>query len=258
MNLVRVVKALFFRIPVTAYRRCNICNHRVKHFLPYRKGMKSAPPLIQVLDVIGSDLDNCECPWCGAHDRERHLYMYMDACGILNEIGDMRILHFAPEIRLSRIIASYKPNHYIKCDLYPAKSDIKKIDIHDIPYPEKFFDLVVANHVLEHVANDLLALKEVRRVLKPAGRAILQTPFSPKLHKTWHDEGINDDMSRLQAFGQEDHVRLFGKDIFARIASAGLQPRVVFHEDVLRRKDSWIYGVNIREPFFMFERPDSG
>ena len=96
------------------------------------------------------------------------------------------------------------------------------MDILDMPLESESFDFVIANHVLEHVSDDLKALTEIRRVLRVGGYAILQTPYSSKLHHTWQDPGIADDAARLQAYGQEDHVRLFGRDIFARITSAGL------------------------------------
>ena len=68
-----------------------------------------------------------------------------------------------------------------------------------IPYPDATFDLIVANHVLEHVDDYQASLRELSRVLKVGGLAILQTPFSAKLCATWSDEGIDDDLTRLHA-----------------------------------------------------------
>jgi hypothetical protein len=74
------------------------------------------------------------------------------------------------------------------------------------------------------------------------------------LHHTWEDEGITDAAARLQAFGQEDHVRLYGRDIFERIGSAGLEPRVATHAELLPQVDPRKFGVNALEPFFLFRR----
>jgi SAM-dependent methyltransferase len=233
---------------------CLICNHRVGAFLPYRGGQKGLPPLMIALEGIGSDVVHFECPWCGCHDRERHLLMYMRATGLFESLSNKTVLHFAPERRLSPLIAAQKPLRYIRCDLHPQTPDIEKIDISAIPSPAESFDLVIANHVLEHVADDQAALAEIHRVLKPGGYAILQTPYSAKLHHTWSDLGIDTDMARLQAYGQEDHVRLFGRDIFERFTASGLGSCVSTHDQLLQEYDARKYGVNAKEPFFLFQR----
>lgn len=182
--------------------------------------------------------------------------MYMRAAGLFDALPGMAVLHFAPERHLSRLIVAAGPARYIKCDLFPGAPDIERVDMLAIPYPDKTFDLVIANHVLEHVANDARALEEIRRILKPGGCAILQTPFSAKLQETWSDAGIDDDCTRLQAYGQEDHVRLFGRTIFDRFTAVGLVSRVRKHGEALAEFDPWEYGVNAAEPFFLFERND--
>lgn len=242
------------RLPLMAKYRCNICDHRVWKFLPYGSGSKSAPAFMRAVDFTGSDLDNFECPWCGGTDRERHLLMYMQASGLLDSLSGKEILHFAPEARIAKIVTEHQPIRYVKADLYPGKPDIERVDMLDMPYPDETFDLVIANHVLEHVADDLQSLQELQRILKVGGLAILQTPFSARLHATWSDKGIDDDQSRLQAYGQEDHVRLFGKDIFSRIAGTGLASRVQYHDQLLPHISEKTFGVNRSEPFFLFER----
>ena len=254
-RLIDTAIKLTARINFNAVYICIICNHNVGKFLPYRRGRRGLPPMMNALNIVGSDVDHFECPWCGCHDRERHLLIYMHATGLFNILSKMAILHFAPERRLSIIIAATNPARYVQCDLCPQTSDIEKINILKIPYSEKNFDLVIANHVLEHVADDLGALAEIYRVLKPGGYAILQTPYSAKLHQTWSDPGIDTDDARLQAYGQEDHVRLFGRDIFKRFSSVGLEPCVKKHDQLPSQYDPKKYGINGKEPFFLFRRP---
>lgn len=206
------------------------------------------------IELTGSDLDNFECPWCGATDRERHLAMYMNALGLLDSLANKEILHFAPEPRIARLIADRAPARHVQADLHPTRPDIQRIDMMQIPYPDATFDIVVANHVLEHVADYQASLRELSRVLKVGGMAILQTPFSAKLDTTWSDDGIDDSLARLHAYGQEDHARLFGKDIFEQFAIAGLTSRVQGHDELLPGVDAQAFGVNRAEPFFLFER----
>ena len=223
--------------------------------MPYRGGSRRTPALMRVLETIGSDPDNFECPRCGSHDRERHLLMYMEATGLLREMFGKSVLHFAPERHLSESIRAESPRQYVRCDLYPNSTGVERVDILDMPFERESFDAVIANHVLEHVSDDLQAVREVHRVLRRGGYAILQTPYSSKLQHTWQDPGIDDAKIRLQAHGQEDHARLFGHDIFERIASAGLQSDVRQHGDVLSKMDADRFGVNPKEPFFLFHKP---
>jgi len=233
---------------------CCICNNDVVGFQPYRDGWKNAPQLMSVLEVIGSDLDNFSCTICGAHDRERHLFLFFEALKLFDKFEGASILHFAPEKRLAKIIESKVPLSYIKADLYPSDSTIEKVDMTNICYDSESFDIVIANHVLEHIPDDIKALSELRRVLKKGGMAILQTPYSAKLNTTLQDSGIDDDNSRLHLYGQEDHVRLYGLDIFDRFASVGLLPDIKVHDLTLSNIDSSRYGVNPREPLFLYTK----
>ena len=118
------------------------------------------------------------------------------------------------------------------------------------------FDLVIANHVLEHVNDDLKALAELYRVLDRGGRAILQTPFAANNAVTQEDDSrASDAIGRLELYGQEDHVRLFGMDIFERFGSVGFVPEVSDHTSVLGDFDAPVYGVNEQEPFMLFRKP---
>ena len=241
------------RLPLGAWRECCLCGARVGRFLPYRGGWRDAPPLLRSFRVVGSDLDNYLCPVCGCHDRERHLLLYLRQTGLMDKIRGSQVLHFAPEALLTSFIERAGPAKYVLADLFPSRPGVERIDLLSIPYPTASFDLVVANHVLEHVADDLRALSEIRRVLKVGGHAILQTPYSELLASTFSDPGVCSDDARLQIYGQEDHVRLYGRDIFTRFASAGFASQVVEHGQALPEVDPVHCGVNAKEPFFLFE-----
>lgn len=233
---------------------CNVCDRRGPGFLPYRIGAASLSPILRDLELVGSDLGRFGCPHCGSTDRERHLLAYMQRTDLLNLAGK-RVLHFAPEKNLRFFIKAAGPVEYVQGDLFPRDDQITRVDITAMQYPDEHFDLLIANHVLEHLPDDISALSEIVRVLKPDGHAILQTPYAAKLERSLAIPHISSDSARLALYGQEDHVRLYGADIFERVTRAGLLPKVQGHCDLLADMDPHRYGMNPREPFMHWVKP---
>jgi ubiquinone/menaquinone biosynthesis C-methylase UbiE len=124
-----------------------------------------------------------------------------------------------------------------------------------IQYPDSHFDIVICNHVLEHVPDDRRALSELFRVLKPGGLAILQTPYSSVLTNSFSDPAIDTNELRYVCYGQEDHVRIYGRDFFARIEEAGFQMRLRTHEECLSDLDASYFGVNPMEDLILAAKP---
>jgi SAM-dependent methyltransferase len=254
LRLCKRVRRAMAKVGLKHKHYCIVCGKGFNKFLPFN-GAKLTEQFINALDVVGSDMKNFSCPYCMSHDRERHLYLYMLETGLYRHFTGKKILHFAPERHLSKKVFEQGPSRYIKADIEPTESDTIKMDIHQIPFEDEYFDFIICNHVLEHVDDYKKALREVRRVLCKGGYAILQTPYSKKLNKTFCDEGLSDDISRLFVYGQKDHLRLFGNDIFDCISKCGLTNKVVAHETLLSQYESSKYGVNSEEPFFLFQRP---
>lgn len=232
---------------------CLVCKRTVPAFLPYRNGSRGLSPILRDVGIVGSDLDRFRCPSCGSTDRERHLIAYLGAYPV-DLFLDSKILHFAPEQHVRNFVTQHLPHEYIQADLFPVNSSIVQMDLTALPTETDYFDLVIANHVLEHVADDSLALSEIRRTLRPGGHAILQTPFSPRLSSTLEIPTVRSRDARLQLYGQEDHVRLYGADIVARFEASGLTSCVRKHQDSLAEIDPHRHGVNAAEPFFLFEK----
>jgi len=133
------------------------------------------------------------------------------------------MLHIAPEICLQNKMKGMKKLDYTTGDVESPLADIQ-MDIHKIPFEENSFDVVMASHVLEHVENDIQALREIYRVLKPSGWAILQVPFySPIPENTFQDPSVSSKKEREKLYGQDDHVRKYGKDYPKRLESAGFE-----------------------------------
>ena len=152
--------------------KCYICGQTFRRFRPFRNAMRST--FLNKLRMVGSDISKHECPVCHCNDRERHLAMYFDKLELWNKITNGDILHFAPEKSISNLIKKKHPSSYVKADLFPGEPDIIRVDATKIPFDDNKFDVVICNHVLEHVLDDDKALSEIFRVLKPNGIAILQ------------------------------------------------------------------------------------
>jgi ubiquinone/menaquinone biosynthesis C-methylase UbiE len=98
-----------------------------------------------------------------------------------------------------------------------------KMDIHAIPFEANTFDVAFCNHVMEHVDNDIQAMRELHRVLKPGGWAIIQSPMDVSRATTLEDPAITSEADREKYYWQKDHVRLYGQDYGQRLEKAGFQ-----------------------------------
>lgn len=236
---------------------CVICERQVEAFLPH-PNIAPASPFITLINGVGSDLEHYLCPSCNCNDRDRHLWLYMSRTGLLTQIDQGSILHIAPEVAVEAKLVATQPMQYICGDLFPKKPSHQRIDCESLPFPNNSFDLIISNHVLEHVANPDTALSEFFRTLKPNGYLIAQTPYAPTLKRTFElDEPTSPERAEF-FYGQNDHVRLFGRDIVDYFRSAGFAGELYPHEHVLPGVDPLEYGCNGREPFFLFTKlPDA-
>jgi SAM-dependent methyltransferase len=187
--------------------QCPICQSQYRKFLPY--GRINPRP-------------NALCPSCLSLERHRLIWLYLQReTSFFRE--KLKVLHVAPEHCFMKRFEKQHGEGYITADIESPLAKVK-MDIHQIPFEENTFDAVLCNHVLEHVQNDIKAMSEINRVLKPGGWAIMQIPFfSPVPEVTFEDASITDPREREKIFGQDDHVRLFGKDYSKRIEQAGLK-----------------------------------
>ena len=109
---------------------------------------------------------------------------------------------------------------YVTTDLQESHVSLNS-DIQNLPFKDNLFDIVICSHVLEHIPNDQKGMMEIFRVLKKDGWAILQVPLNEDLEVTYEDPSITSPLERLKHFGQEDHVRIYGRDYYKRLEQAG-------------------------------------
>jgi SAM-dependent methyltransferase len=134
----------------------------------------------------------------------------------------LKLLHIAPELSFIKIFENMKNIDYISADIESPLAKVK-MDVHELPFAENTFDVVFCNHVMEHVDDDIQAMSEIHRVLKPGGWAIIQSPVYMHLDKTLEDPSITDPMEREQVFGQNDHMRKYGRDYGDRLRKGGFK-----------------------------------
>lgn len=152
---------------------------------------------------------------------ERHRLMWLYLKEKTNFFTDrLKVLHIAPEHCFIDRFEKMKNLDYITADIESPLAKVK-MDIHDIPFEENTFDVVFCNHVMEHVDSDLRAMQEIYRVMKPGGWAIIQSPIDLSLEKTFEDPTVTSPSERERLFGQNDHVRMYGRDYGQRLQSAG-------------------------------------
>ena len=185
---------------------CPVCGSQFRKFMPYGR-LKPR--------------ENALCPNCLSLERHRLMWLYLKEKTPFFTT-QLHVLHIAPEACFIPRFEKLHGSRYITADIESPLAKVK-MDIHAIPFPENTFDVVLCNHVLEHVRDDIQAMREIHRVLKPNGFAILQVPFfNPVGEQTFSDDSITDPRERERIFGQSDHVRKYGHDYPERIRAAGL------------------------------------
>jgi SAM-dependent methyltransferase len=185
---------------------------------------------------------DARCLQCGSRERHRLLHLWVTEGGG-NRLAGKRILHFAPEKTVMRQMRGNPL--YETADLH-QKGATHKVDISRIDLPDASYDIVMAHHVLEHVDQDRAAMRELFRLLKPGGVALLSTPINPSRRETYENPAITVPEQRSAHFGNEDHKRYYGLDFADRLAEAGFRvetfrmpPSEEVRYGLLR--DEWIY-----------------
>ncbi|MCK4561981.1 MAG: class I SAM-dependent methyltransferase [Flavobacteriaceae bacterium] len=169
----------------------------------------------------GEQRPNILSPSTLSLERHRLIWLYLQ-----NETdfftAQKKALHMAPEQCFLDIFKNQKNLDYTTADLYSPIVDVKA-DILNLPFEDNSFDVILCNHVLEHIEDDTKAMRELYRVLKSGGMGIFQIPQDLSLEKTYEDFSITSAEERKKHFGQYDHVRIYGKDYFNRLRKVGFK-----------------------------------
>ncbi|MDR2885844.1 MAG: methyltransferase domain-containing protein [Rikenellaceae bacterium] len=199
------------RVLALGYRgegvECPVCGKHYRELLPQ--------------DWNGTTHRNVVCPRCHSVGRFRFMELMLRSRGDFYRPGN-KVLHVAPERCFVRKFEKAFGKDYITADLNSLAAKVR-MNVENIPFPDDSFDVVLCNHVLEHVGDDRRAMGEIRRVLRPGGWAMLQVPIDTDRAVTYEDPSITLPRDRRIYFGQADHVRLHGRDYPDRLSQAGFR-----------------------------------
>lgn len=213
-------------------KECPLCGCRRRKFLPYG---------------YVSPRENALCPNCLALERHRLLWLWLLRESDLGRgaVALPRLLHIAPEVALMRKFRkmySSQPDRYITADLESPLADMH-FDVQQIPMGDGEVDTIICNHILEHVEDDSKALRELYRILRPNGWAVILSPVELEREKTFEDDTITDPAERTRIFGQYDHRRIYGRDYVERLAAVGFEVYDIPYKEEFSQKEQELYAL---------------
>jgi SAM-dependent methyltransferase len=193
---------------------CPYCNKTFKRFLP--AGVIPRP--------------NSQCPTCGSVERYRLLYLYLkNKTKFFSK--NLKVLDIGPSHCFSKLCRSLSNIQYVSIDLF-SRSAMLKMDLKKLAFKERTFDCITCFHVLEHIKDDLYAMREMFRVLRPDGWALVQIPLDINRVDTFENFKIHE-KDYETVYGQFDHVRIYGLDFTHRLEGVGFSVRIDHYIDEL-------------------------
>jgi len=186
-------------IPVAIYNELVELYYKIRHLLYLGSSVK-CPCCQKEHRKFCSSSGYESCPRCGAGARHRNLCYFLENEKSIFNQGSLRILQFAPEVGVLMFLSKITRCEYITADLNSPRAKYQ-IDMTQIPYRDNFFDIIISSHVLEHIPNDMAAMSELYRVLKPNGYSIHQVPIDYNRATTFEDSSINTNELRTKYYG---------------------------------------------------------
>lgn len=215
---------------------CVVCNTHFSSFAPDRHHVRKT----------------ARCPNCDSLERHRLYWKYLiDNVLLTRSAEKIKVLHIAPERSFYNNLSKMENIDYYPGDLNPGNFSLKmnRIDLTKLPYTDNFFDVILCNHVLEHIPNDKKAMKEMKRVLKDGGIGFIQVPLDKTRNITYEDPTIVTRKNRKKVFGHETHVRIYGKDFIQRMEKVGFNVVIVDYLETFTEEQITYYGFSKSQIF---------
>lgn len=195
----------------------------------------------------GEDPVGSVCPSCRSLERHR-LFALALRQGFVDVAGK-DVLHCGPEASVWEMVEAAAPRSHRRIERHADRADGAGFVEH-LELPSGSTDMVIAVHCLEHV-DDVRALGEIHRVLRPSGRLIAMVPLVEGWAETYENSDVTSEVDREVHFGHAGHVRYYGADFRARLASAGF----VVTEMTAGPEESGRYRLQRGEKVFVGTRP---
>ncbi len=225
MQLQKTLYKILTRLPLVPKKYyCEICNSDIFKFIPlakfYKEYSKQYNFPYSSADFETIDPDNFYCPKCFSFDRERLYLYYLKRYHNFNP-SDI-LLEFAPSPSFAKMIEKVFPIQYKTSDLFMDGVDYK-LDIQDLSsISNNSVDFIICSHVLEHIPDDVKAMRNMYNILKRGGKAIMMVPILKNFDEIDEDPNCTDVAERWRRFGQDDHIRLYSQKVFReRLQFAG-------------------------------------
>jgi predicted SAM-dependent methyltransferase len=260
MQLKKTFYKIVTRLPfVPRHRYCEICESRVFHFIPIAKFYREHAAKYKFPytsdDFETIDIHNFYCPKCFSFDRERLYFYYLKRMHTFKK-NDL-LLEFAPSPGFSKMAEKAFPVIYKTCDLYMEGVDFK-LDIQDLSaIADNSVDFIICSHVLEHIPDDIKAMKNMYNILKPGGKSIMMVPILKGTDEVDEDPQCTDIAERWRRFGQDDHIRLYSRKVFVeRLKEAGFEIQIIRGKD-LDAKELEKYGIPLQFVLYICVKANS-
>ena len=209
-------------------RRCPLCGGGFRRFLPY--------------GYVGQRSEAL-CPRCLSLERHRMIWLWIERnTELLTTLPTL--LHIAPEPSLRRHFRrAYRgTTRYITADLESPLADMH-FDVQSIPLGDSSVDVVICNHLFEHVEDDHQAMREILRILRKGGWGVILSPIDMQREETFEDDTITDEAERTRIFGQYDHRRIYGRDYAKRLEEAGFEVYECDYANLIPAKEKELYAL---------------
>jgi len=211
-----------------ARMRCSCCGWAGRTFLHVRNRLRTAW--------------NSACPHCDSRSRHRGLALLIPE--LLSERAPARVLHVSPEIVLRQVVeplaATYDTSDFADADVTYPREDLTNPRIRPGSY-----NVILCNHVLEHIQDDAAGVAGMARILGPDGIAVVTIPGIFTRHETvrFPDNSLN------------GHWRDYGNDVMDLFARFFEEVERVDLSAQDRAPDGLSYGIRRGEIAFVLSSP---
>lgn len=215
-------------------RYCSVCESSLRFFLP----------------VTSSNWNrsDAKCPICGSVERHRTGWYFLQKKTNIFSKSRKSILHIAPEKQFQERLKKNPCINYLSADLNSPHADVI-MDITNIHFQDNSFDVIYCSHVLEHVPDDRMAMRELYRVLKSGGYGVFMVPISRNNKSTFEDPTIVDPEQRQKFFLHPNHVRLYSSDFKDRLQEEGFRVKHFNQSDIVDNINATKFGLKDDDVF---------